>query len=448
MTDQVNDRTFKPLYLKDSDVQCCDNNRVTDFMLMERVTEVIGNALHCLQLDRNLWRIYVKSQDSRDKLLVEGISIQNISVTLFDTNPYSSGNHDPTVKTLKIRLCGVPLSVDETAVVELMDKLGVKPKSKILYEKIRHPVTHKMTSVLNGNRFMYIEPLENGKTLPRVNYCAGVRCLLFHYGQPKIERKLICTQCWENGHTRNNCNNEPRCKVCKSEGHKPGDPKCKSYQPQENVIAFNGENNVLSNFFLCDLNIFGVQHKSAEHAFQYTKALRCGDQESAKQIQQSETALSAKRIGDKIKTNDQWIESSQSLMTEIIENKCAQVQQFREKLRSVKKNTVFAESTFNDQWGTGLDKVGTENTKRSEWPGQNSLGQIIGKVAQKMRKRKKSDQWSQPKQNSRQQKKQSMTQKNIAEMLRSLRAPTDAESASGCDASSESDSDLDGSGNG
>ena len=108
MTDQVNDRTFKPLYLKDSDVQCCDNNRVTDFMLMERVTEVIGNALHCLQLDRNLWRIYVKSQDSRDKLLVEGISIQNISVTLFDTNPYSSGNHDPTVKTLKIRLCGLP----------------------------------------------------------------------------------------------------------------------------------------------------------------------------------------------------------------------------------------------------------------------------------------------------------------------------------------------------
>ena len=38
--------------------------------------------------------------------------------------------------------------------------------------------------------------------------------------------------------------------------------------------------------------------------------------------------------------------------------------------------------------------------------------------------------------------------KNIAEMLRSLRAPTDAESASGCYASSESDSDLDESGNG
>ena len=50
---------------------------------------------------------------------------------------------------------------------------------------------------------------------------------------------------------------------------------------------------------------------------------------------------------------------------------------------SLKKNTVFAESTFNDQCGTGLDKIGTENPKRSEWSGQNLLGQIISNVAQK-----------------------------------------------------------------
>ena len=52
-----------------------------------------------------------------------------------------------------------------------------------------------------------------------------------------------------------------------------------------------------------------------------------------------------------------------------------------------KKNTVFAESTFNDRWWTGLDKIGTKNTKRSEWSSQYLLGQIIVKVAQKMRKR-------------------------------------------------------------
>lgn len=51
-------------------------------------------------------------------------------------------------------------------------------------------------------------------------------------------------------------------------------------------------------------------------------------------------------------------------MTEIIENRCVQIRMFR----SVKKNNLFAESTFNDKWGTVLDKTRTENTKTSDWP--------------------------------------------------------------------------------
>lgn len=51
MADQPADRTIKPLYLKDFDLQCIDANRVTDFMLIERVIDVLGNSL---QLDRIL----------------------------------------------------------------------------------------------------------------------------------------------------------------------------------------------------------------------------------------------------------------------------------------------------------------------------------------------------------------------------------------------------------
>ena len=54
----------------------------------------------------------------------------------------------------------------------------------------------------------------------------------------------------------------------------------------------------------------------------------------------------------------------------MIENKCVQVQIFREKLRSVKKGATFVESTYNDEWGSGLNKTGTENTKISSWPGK------------------------------------------------------------------------------
>lgn len=75
--------------------------------------------------------------------------------------------------------------------------------------------------------------------------------------------------------------------------------------------------------------------------------------------------------------NEQWNESCEVVMTEILENKSVQVEVFMDKLRSVNKNTLVAESIFNDKWGTGLYKTGTENTEASDWRGQNQLGHII-----------------------------------------------------------------------
>lgn len=55
-----------------------------------------------------------------------------------------------------------------------------------------------MTSILNGIRFMFVEPVADGKYLPRINHCAGVQCKVFHYGQPKTPRKLDLQQLLEN----------------------------------------------------------------------------------------------------------------------------------------------------------------------------------------------------------------------------------------------------------
>ena len=90
----TDDRTIKPVYLKDSDISTANQKRITDFELMDCVIKCIGDSFHCLQLDRNLWRIYVKDIDSRRKLLTEGVTIHNVSLTFYDTNPYSSGAKD------------------------------------------------------------------------------------------------------------------------------------------------------------------------------------------------------------------------------------------------------------------------------------------------------------------------------------------------------------------
>lgn len=428
------DRTCKPLYLKNNDLRSIGGKQFTDYDLIEPIKRVIGDDLLCVQLDRNLWRVYLKNTENRNKLLVQGIEISNISYQFYDTNPYTSGAKTADQKTLKIRVCGLPLSVADTAVLEMLEKLGVKLVSKILYEKIRHPETKRMTSILNGTRFMFVEPLADGKYLPRINHCAGVQCKVFHYGQPKKTENLICTNCWKTNHTRSRCTSETCCKVCKQPGHTPGDKTCPHYEPQKLLTPFCGEEDVLSNFFPCELDFCGIKHKSAEHAFQYTKAVRCGDLESANIIKDATDALSALRHGKKIKTNEQWESTKTAVMEEILENKCVQVPVFQEKLRTAKQSTTFVEATFNNEWGSGLDRKGTQNTKPEHWPGSNTLGVLLKKISKKVRKRKLSDSANRKqKQNNREQSRQ----RNIVQMLKELRTASDSD-VSGCNPDSES----------
>lgn len=45
-------------------------------------------------------------------------------------------------------------------------------------------------------------------------------------------------------------------------------------EESENIVAFHGHKNVLSNFYSVNVNVNGGNHKSAEYAFQLTKAPR------------------------------------------------------------------------------------------------------------------------------------------------------------------------------
>lgn len=76
-------------------------------------------------------------------------------------------------------------------------------------------------------------------------------------------------------------------------------------------------------------------------------------------------------------------------MTEVVENKCMQFERFREKLRSTNKHSIFVESTYNGSWGSGLDRVGTENTKQAAWSGKNLLGKSLLKLPKNPEREKK-----------------------------------------------------------
>lgn len=109
-----------------------------------------------------------------------------------------------------------------------------------------------------------------------------------------------CTNCWKTGHTKSTCKKDSCCKVCQKPGHLPGQKEYPHYEIQKHIAPFSGSQDVLSNFYPCELEIYGVKHKSAEHAFQYTKAIRC-DLEAASKITVAEDVLSAMRLGKQSK---------------------------------------------------------------------------------------------------------------------------------------------------
>ena len=161
----------------------------------------------------------------------------------------------------------------------------------------------------------------------------------------------------------------------------PGSELCEHYAKATNVVAFKGKENPISNFYPCDLRVFGEMHQSAEHAFQLTKAVRSGNMEAAEKVRSAKTALDAKRIGATVRDPQDWATEKLEVMEEIVNSKAEQVPEFRSKLESVGSNAVFAEATLDAHWGTGLDVNATLHTDHSKWPGKNELGKIVKKVA-------------------------------------------------------------------
>ena len=82
------------------------------------------------------------------------------------------------------------------------------------------------------------------------------------------------------------------------------------------------------------------------------------------------TALDAKRIGDTVLKSDAFKKEEMSLMEEVLVAKMEQVPSFKAELSKSSVNTIFVETTFDDQWGSGLNRNGTMFTMSEKWPGK------------------------------------------------------------------------------
>ena len=329
-----------------------------------------------------LWRVYLKDRESRAHLLVNNLEIRNQTVNVFSNNPMraklAEGETDENV--VKITIRDLPISKGNQGIEVFLKAQGIKIKSAIQYSKTRDE-NNRLTDWLNGDRVVFVEKFND--PLPRKTWINDTSVRIFHRDQPST--KPFCTKCQTEGHFKSSCTEPERCVVCKEEGHKAGDKCCTktAKQNHKHVTAFAGRFEPLSNFYPCEVNTFGMKHKSSEHAYQYAKAIQIGKDKIANRIMEASSAFQAKTEASYLPFNPHWIAEKEKVMQNILSAKARSCPEFREAL--LNSQSVLAEAVPGELfWATGLSKDVTMCVKKASWPGKNKMGKILAKLKEEL----------------------------------------------------------------
>ena len=156
-----------------------------------------------------------------------------------------------------------------------------------------------------------------------------------------------------------------------------------SSKKDDQVYAFFGELNPLSNFHPSPFDLNGKRYHCSEQFIQYRKAEYLGDQVAAKEIMSTKTALEAKIIGRRMHPTidrKQWDQNAKDLCYPGIAAKFEQNTELMILLQSTGARKI-VESGYDTVWGTGIGLGNPDCLVESEWEnGQGILGEILEQV--------------------------------------------------------------------
>lgn len=158
-----------------------------------------------------------------------------------------------------------------------------------------------------------------------------------------------------------------------------------------NIIGFHNpdENNgYLSNWYLADFTVDGVEYSSMEQYMMHQKALMFSDNNIAEQIMNTTNVGKIKALGRSIiNYNDTiWNGVRQVIVYKGLLEKFRQNGNLREQLLST-GNDILAECAVQDRiWGIGISMSDSKRYEIDLWQGQNLLGFSLMLVREELKK--------------------------------------------------------------
>lgn len=365
-----------PVFVKSKDVP--DYMTLHEYDVYSCAKDVVGvqNVIGCQRIG-GLWRIYVSSVEDRIKLITKRLTIRNQLVNVYSDNPFRTGIQSPEEEIVRLTIKGIPLSKDNSGLEVFLQHYDVETTRPIQYAQIRNPVTKELTDAYSGDRIVYAKPLT--KHIPRNCYIGNTKVIIYYDGQEVPKRDMLCTNCYSTEHYRSKCSSPTACKSCRKPGHTLGDDVCDATRATayKQITVFQGKDDVLSNFYPCEINCHGILAKSSEHAYQYVKAIRRGELDVAKNVKDAPTAYLAKQAGNKLPYCKNWNNQKVDVMKDIVKEKSKQVPEFNDVLMETKSSTLVEAVAGEMFWASGLNKQNTLFTKKNYWFGENNMGRIL-----------------------------------------------------------------------
>ena len=178
------------------------------------------------------------------------------------------------------------------------------------------------------------------------------------------------------------------CKRCNTENlHRTSDTtECSNYVVDSgSIVAFREDWDILSNFFVCNVFVFGRSFRSAEAAYQWKKCNDCLRGDLANRILRAPTPKKCKQIASEIdlKALDKWHAAKGHIvvMSDVMMAKATSNIDFRSAI--IKTNDkVIVEATACMKWGCGLPPHLATTSK--VYPGENLCGQLLMELRSKI----------------------------------------------------------------
>lgn len=156
------------------------------------------------------------------------------------------------------------------------------------------------------------------------------------------------------------------------------------------VIGFHNPDEpygFLSNWYLSDFSVDGIDFTSMEQYMMYRKAMLFGDAAIAAQILGTTDVAQIKALGRMISNyNDSvWNGMRQVIIYKGVLEKFRQNEELKVKLLET-GNNILAECAVRDQiWGIGLSMTDERRHDLASWNGQNLLGYTLMIVRDELR---------------------------------------------------------------